>query len=823
VSYATFTRKELDAPASRSKVAPSSVSSSLRIGEPNDIYEQEADRMAEAVMSGRRTPAWSISKVRLGKVQRQTPGDQPAPKPNNYDEAAKKLGEAFLKTDVGKNLTDAAKQDPLVKGAEGFMDTLPGKIIAGTAAVGAVSALAATHTALPAEIPEIPLDGIRPGLSVKITYEGPVDRPTKAAITFSYSPKGEEKKPKQTASERYGAETARIAAEQEKFRAGMKYKPGSAEDMQQKQEQKAIEDYTLHRFGSLPGTGGQPLVPTYPALKGPPDTGLRAPTFESPFKPKPIHLLDQQLELKPLTSSNAPSEAEKKEEPTPVQRKAESAATPLDGAAAPAIVHEVLNSPGRPLDKATRDFFEPRFGHDLSQVRIHTGAQATQSAKSVNAVAYSVGGDMVFADRMFAPSTTEGRRLIAHELTHVLQQGAGGRRDNLIGHPVTELHGGQKAAAGRPPRQAIIPQHLGHLGLQRQPQGQGGGLDPDDQKIVDTAQREAANFKCNVGAVLWGILRKHFAGDVRKVAGTGCETALPGLRTEFSTTDPKDPKFTRSVPMIYAGKAFIVGTDAAHLKDRIADVAKEIAAIDDWRVSNFRIDAQDLSNPRVTGQLRSMSNNQLVDYKSKTKDSDVKTYVERLVTFSTPTQAGAAVDPLSGDMTMTVGKFSVVVKPDVRGAADTRTKAKYVAVPPTVPVPTFGKDGKVTGFPGFSPAVTVEVLTSYATGQTPEMKSEYGRGTTPQDVANKATSVRFHEGTHGEDFLDFLRQNPFPVFTGTNGMKKKAFEDAEDVYTKAENAWAKALAKVNVKGDCVGKPTIDEFYKGTKGYKKICP
>ena len=64
--------------------------------------------------------------------------------------------------------------------------------------------------------------------------------------------------------------------------------------------------------------------------------------------------------------------------------------------AAPPIVHQVLNSPGKPLDGATRSFMEPRFGHDFSGVRIHTDEQAAESAQSVNALAYTVGHDIVF-------------------------------------------------------------------------------------------------------------------------------------------------------------------------------------------------------------------------------------------------------------------------------------------------------------------------------------------------------------------------------------------------------------------------------------------
>jgi hypothetical protein len=90
----------------------------------------------------------------------------------------------------------------------------------------------------------------------------------------------------------------------------------------------------------------------------------------------------------------------------------------------PTIVHEVLRSPGRPLDAATRAFFEPRFGHDFSEVRVHTDAKAAESARSVNALAYTVGRDVVFGTGQYAPYSREGRRLLAHELGHVVQQSA---------------------------------------------------------------------------------------------------------------------------------------------------------------------------------------------------------------------------------------------------------------------------------------------------------------------------------------------------------------------------------------------------------------
>lgn len=93
----------------------------------------------------------------------------------------------------------------------------------------------------------------------------------------------------------------------------------------------------------------------------------------------------------------------------------------------PPIIHEVLNSSGQALEANTRGFFEQRFGHDFSHVRVHTGAKAEASAAAVNALAYTVGHDVVFAAGRYAPGTRKGSHLIAHELTHVLQQGFGTR------------------------------------------------------------------------------------------------------------------------------------------------------------------------------------------------------------------------------------------------------------------------------------------------------------------------------------------------------------------------------------------------------------
>jgi Domain of unknown function (DUF4157) len=114
-----------------------------------------------------------------------------------------------------------------------------------------------------------------------------------------------------------------------------------------------------------------------------------------------------------------------------IQRKAiANSITPLQSSSTnssqstevPGIVHDVLRSPGQPLDPDTQTSMKYRFGHDFSRVRIHTGGAAERSAKDVNANAYTVGHNVVFGANQFALGTDKGQRLLAHELTHVVQQ-----------------------------------------------------------------------------------------------------------------------------------------------------------------------------------------------------------------------------------------------------------------------------------------------------------------------------------------------------------------------------------------------------------------
>jgi hypothetical protein len=139
----------------------------------------------------------------------------------------------------------------------------------------------------------------------------------------------------------------------------------------------------------------------------------------------------QVLAIQPKLTINQPGDAYEQEAETvaaqmlrmPEPRLRRASDTPSTTHTAPPSVHDTLHAPGQPLDAGVRAFLEPRFGYDFSGVRIHTNPQAAESAKAVNAHAYTVGQNVVFGAGQYQPHSSAGQKLLAHELVHVVQQG----------------------------------------------------------------------------------------------------------------------------------------------------------------------------------------------------------------------------------------------------------------------------------------------------------------------------------------------------------------------------------------------------------------
>lgn len=112
------------------------------------------------------------------------------------------------------------------------------------------------------------------------------------------------------------------------------------------------------------------------------------------------------------------------EEEGTVSAKESPGETPALSPKAESQINNLQSGGGEPLSESARAYFEPRFGQDFSGVRVHHGSQAAESAQAINARAYTTGQDVVFGAGEYTPETGEGKRLLAHELTHVVQQGA---------------------------------------------------------------------------------------------------------------------------------------------------------------------------------------------------------------------------------------------------------------------------------------------------------------------------------------------------------------------------------------------------------------
>jgi hypothetical protein len=214
-----------------------------------------------------------------------------------------------------------------------------------------------------------------------------------------------------------------------------------------------------------------------------------------------------------------------------------------DPTSTPPIVHDVLRSPGRPLEAATRAFMESRFGRDFSSVRVHADAKAADSARRVNALAYTVGNDVVFGESRYSVHTSEGRRLIAHELTHVVQQSAA----STSGDPQRQLTVNRPSDAFEREADAMAEQitasggasgslTTSQLAIQRQTPEGGTGKKPPEKKdggevVVEglkTVAEQAADDNPQVRKVIIDPIKDRVKGEWNRLR-TGEKAATIGL------------------------------------------------------------------------------------------------------------------------------------------------------------------------------------------------------------------------------------------------------------------------------------------------------
>jgi hypothetical protein len=244
-----------------------------------------------------------------------------------------------------------------------------------------------------------------------------------------------------------------------------------------------------------------------------------------------------------------------------------------------------IRSGGTSLDARTKGLMEANFGYDFGNVRIHTDERAAKSAHLVNALAYTVGSDIVFGEGQYAPKTSEGRRLLAHELTHVVQQGMAGYSGASAAMPV-EQKAGETGAEIRANVTTRVHAPVESGTIQRQPAKPiPKSLDADAENIVSVIMpnpKDRRDKQTKAVELVYRILNKYFPGYASKVSGVGFDNkkAGDGLMVH-QIMKPNMPIYG----FIYVGDTFVdeLVNDKFTFASHVAKVAHELEHIDQWR------------------------------------------------------------------------------------------------------------------------------------------------------------------------------------------------------------------------------------------------
>jgi hypothetical protein len=213
---------------------------------------------------------------------------------------------------------------------------------------------------------------------------------------------------------------------------------------------------------------------------------------------------------------------------------------------------------GVPLSPAVRSYFEPRFAHDFSNVRVHADDSAATAARGIQARAYTLGQNVVFGAGEFAPDSDRGMRLLAHELTHVVQQ-SGGAAPAAIAPKLIATPGATPTIQRDAARVATI--------------------DATAQKLIDVAANSRTDAGVRAVSLVWGILQAYYPAESKAlwVNVVSYEEATPGLATTQTGTGAS------SQGKIVVGKDFREHSTEGEFEQRVADVGNVVKKIELWR------------------------------------------------------------------------------------------------------------------------------------------------------------------------------------------------------------------------------------------------
>ena len=544
-----------------------------------------------------------------------------------------------------------------------------------------------------------------------------------------------------------------------------------------------------------------------------------------------------------------------------------SACSPAAPASMPAIVDDVLSSSGQPLDSDIREWMEPRFGHDFSHVRIHTDQRAAESAQAVNALAYTVGHDVVFNTGRYQPGTESGGRLLAHELTHVVQQGRSGLATQTakeISHPsdaaeveadsvATRIVNGETVTVTQPPSATLhalsegeawglaggIVGGLGLLGLTLYLTGVFDKEHFSDDELIAylttlATTRRIENTRSLSDNKARDVVRRWTAGNdprfnldngFRATGGSLTGPELKRLLIEEMLSGPTT-----------AGDENAIITIVRRSTDRL-QIVNAIGREHLW--SNFSgrnrriIEAltltdNEFNDTALVDRLKALPADELADYRDNAVDPAVRARIVRILQLQRITTPLGIETPVGADGVAhpVIPGFDVNVAPDTTSQQEQYRNQAHTGLgmdaSPAVPDAFVDSNNIVqsTTVPG---NIRMTIQTTYGPGADPSGPSGYGRGSTPEDIAAGQTSLRFHEGHHGLDLLEFLRTNPAPRFGGQIGMTQTQWRQAEEQFRQDTEAYYQRAIDFTVqRTECVGRAVPPEVGRQYYNNANIC-
>lgn len=266
-----------------------------------------------------------------------------------------------------------------------------------------------------------------------------------------------------------------------------------------------------------------------------------------------------------------------------LSRRATSGRT-MTPSSVPDSVHSALRSGGAPLPAGVAGPLGERFGHDFSQITIHQGSAAIRSARAVNALAYTVGSHIVFDQDQFNPYSAAGRRLLAHELAHVIQQ---------------------SAAPGAT--------------LQRQARPRPAPVDERAQLIIDAAQDSTQPLQQRAINSVRSLINTYYSAQSSKISQIRYEAAEHGLGITFNGSG------AATTGIVTVGDYFVQNVTRGHFARRVAQVGHELEHVDQQRSGMGGHDRQDerefqafyhealFQEPEGTGRMQHSTRVMLID------------------------------------------------------------------------------------------------------------------------------------------------------------------------------------------------------------------